>query len=39
MAKSKYGYIMAEMTVKEIRESLKKVTTVLLPMGCTEQHG
>jgi creatinine amidohydrolase len=39
MAKSKRGYVLAEMTVKEIRETLKKVTTVLLPMGCTEQHG
>ena len=39
MAKSKQGYVLAEMTVKEIREALKKVTTVLLPMGCTEQHG
>jgi creatinine amidohydrolase/Fe(II)-dependent formamide hydrolase-like protein len=39
MAKSGYGYVLAEMTVKEIRETLKKATTVLLPMGCTEQHG
>jgi creatinine amidohydrolase len=39
MAKSKHGYVLADMTVKEIREVLKKVATVLLPMGCTEQHG
>jgi creatinine amidohydrolase len=39
MTKSKHGYVLAEMTVKEIREALKKVTTILLPMGCTEQHG
>ena len=39
MAKNKQGYVLAEMTVKEIREALKKVTIVLLPMGCTEQHG
>ncbi len=39
MAKIKQGYVLAEMTVKEIRQALKKVTTVLLPMGCTEQHG
>jgi len=39
MAKIKQGYVLAEMTVKEIREALKSVTTVLLPMGCTEQHG
>lgn len=39
MAKNKQGYILAEMTVKEIRETLKKNKTILLPMGCTEQHG
>ena len=29
----------AEMTVEEIREYLKKRPTVILPLGCTEQHG
>jgi len=31
--------IWAEMTVAEIREYLKKRPTVILPVGCTEQHG
>jgi creatinine amidohydrolase len=40
MAKNEQCYVLSEMTVKEIREALKKkITTVLLPMGCTEQHG
>lgn len=38
MIKSK-SLVLAEMTVQEVRKALKKVTTVLLPMGCTEQHG
>ena len=29
----------AKMTVAEIREYIKKRPTVILPMGCTEQHG
>jgi len=29
----------AHMTVAEIREYLKKRPTVILPIGCTEQHG
>lgn len=28
-----------EMTVEEIREYIKKRPTVILPVGCTEQHG
>lgn len=32
-------YLMSEMTVKEVREALKKTSTVLLPIGCCEQHG
>jgi len=32
-------FIWAEMTVQEIREYLKKRPTVILPLGCTEQHG
>ena len=31
--------IWAEMTVQEIREYLEKRPTVILPLGCTEQHG
>jgi len=31
--------IMAEMTVKEMRDDLKKCQTVILPIGCVEQHG
>ena len=31
--------IMADMTVKEMREALKKCQTVILPIGCVEQHG
>ena len=31
--------IWAEMTVEEISEYLKKRPTVILPLGCTEQHG
>ncbi len=31
--------IWAEMTVAEIREYLEKRPTVILPLGCTEQHG
>ena len=31
--------IWAQMTVQEIREYLKKRPTVILPLGCTEQHG
>ena len=31
--------IWAEMTVAEIREYLQKRPTVILPVGCTEQHG
>ncbi len=31
--------IWAEMTVEEIREYLEKRPTVILPLGCTEQHG
>ena len=31
--------IMAEMTVKEMRDGLKKCQTVILPIGCVEQHG
>jgi creatinine amidohydrolase len=39
MAKVKHGYVLAEMTVNELRQALRTVKTVLLPMGCTEQHG
>jgi len=31
--------IWAQMTVEEIREHLEKRPTVILPLGCTEQHG
>ena len=31
--------IWTEMTVEEIREYLEKRPTVILPLGCTEQHG
>ena len=31
--------IMANMTVKEVREGLRKCQTVILPIGCVEQHG
>ena len=31
--------IWAEMTVEEIREYLEKRPTLILPLGCTEQHG
>lgn len=31
--------IMFDMTVEEVREGLKDMKTVILPVGCTEQHG
>ncbi|HOM81327.1 MAG TPA: creatininase family protein [Armatimonadota bacterium] len=31
--------IMLNMTVQEIREALKETQTVILPIGCVEQHG
>lgn len=31
--------IWQKMTVKEIREALEETRTVLIPVGCTEQHG
>lgn len=31
--------IMFNMTVEEVREGLKEMKTVILPVGCTEQHG
>jgi creatinine amidohydrolase len=31
--------IWQRMTVKQIREGLKSTRTVLIPIGCTEQHG
>lgn len=31
--------IMFNMTVEEVREGLKDMKTVILPVGCTEQHG
>lgn len=31
--------IMYEMTVREVREGLQKMKTVIVPIGCTEQHG
>jgi creatinine amidohydrolase len=31
--------IWQKMTVKQIREALQETSTVLIPMGCTEQHG
>lgn len=31
--------LMWEMTVREIREGLGKMKTVVVPVGCTEQHG
>lgn len=36
MSKSR---IMFNMTVEEVREGLKEMKTVILPVGCTEQHG
>lgn len=33
------SFIWSEMTVEEIRNYLKKRPTVILPVGCTEQHG
>jgi len=39
MAKLKQGHVLAEMTVDELRGALRSVKTLLLPMGCTEQHG
>ncbi|HBG27785.1 MAG: hypothetical protein A2Y10_03285 [Planctomycetes bacterium GWF2_41_51] len=39
MAKAKRGYVLAEMTVDELRGALRSIKTLLLPMGCTEQHG
>lgn len=35
----KKAVIWAEMTVEEIREYLRTRQTVILPLGCTEQHG
>jgi creatinine amidohydrolase len=34
-----YAILWSEMTVAEIREYIKKRPTVILPIGCTEQHG
>jgi len=31
--------LIERMTVEEVREALKKTKTVILPVGCTEQHG
>lgn len=31
--------IMYNMTVEEVREGLKEMKTVIVPVGCTEQHG
>lgn len=31
--------IMWDMTVKEIREGLRETQTVIVPIGCVEQHG
>ena len=31
--------IMANMTLKEVREDLKIMKTVILPVGVVEQHG
>jgi len=31
--------IMYNMTVREVREGLRKMKTVVVPVGCTEQHG
>jgi creatinine amidohydrolase len=39
MSGNRLAYVLEEMTVNEIRQALKKTKTVLLPMGCIEQHG
>ncbi len=39
MAGGRRPYILEEMTVNEIRRALRKNRTILLPMGCIEQHG
>lgn len=39
MAVGRKAYVLSQMTVQDVREALKKTKTVLLPMGCTEQHG
>ncbi|MBN1670605.1 MAG: creatininase family protein [Kiritimatiellae bacterium] len=31
--------LMEEMTVEDVTHALKQTTTVILPVGCTEQHG
>jgi creatinine amidohydrolase len=31
--------LMEHMTVKEVKEGLEKTKTVVVPVGCTEQHG
>ena len=33
------AYIMEEMTVEEFADAQKKVKTVIIPVGCVEQHG
>ncbi|MEN6385423.1 MAG: creatininase family protein [Phycisphaerales bacterium] len=39
MATVKHRHVLAEMTVDELRKALRTVKILLLPMGCTEQHG
>jgi len=36
---AKRKWLLSEMTVDEVRTVLKKNSIVLIPMGCTEQHG
>ena len=39
MADGGRPYVLEEMTVNEICQALRKNRTILLPMGCIEQHG
>ena len=33
------AYIMDDMTVREMKEAMQTVKTVIIPVGCVEQHG